>query len=714
MKSILLIIISFCFYKNILLSQDIIVPHLDGAIEFDGSPSESVWQQAKTFETISYQPYNGNPPKDKDRFRLFFDDKYIYVGIEIWEEKIIYSTKKRDDFTLNTDWAGIIIDSYNDRENAQAFTTTPTGLRSDYTIFNDARGKFPLNISWNGFWDIKVKKYKDRWTAEMRIPLSTLKFQIKDGLTKMGVILWRYNASHNEFSTYPYIDDDNGQWSSLRPSLSKTMTFPSLKSSNPVYVSPYILAGYDDPPLIDGGQKSHLTGGLDVKYNITNNLTLDASLNTDFAQVEVDDEQINLTRFSLFFPEKRQFFQERASLFTVRMGGPNRVYYSRKIGLKDGKVQDILGGLRLTGKIGSYDVGLINMTTREGLHPDEVFSVARIRRSVINSGSYAGLIVTNKFDGKGHYNTVYSLDGIFRWGKEVLQLKWAQSYEDNFKNRVFSLDAGRFFINLERNAGEGFTYDVSLAHSGKSYNPEMGFELRRNYLASFLIFGYAWRGADDSQIYTKKLSSRNYFFYKPGKGEFETKVIGLNYSVDYKSGYKIGGGVTHKIENLFEAFSLPGEVIIPEGTYPFTNFEFSADTPGNKNIRFKINLEGGSYFTGKKYSLGTKLDWNVTPNIILSTSYNYDVLDFEKLSKLHLLRFKVDYSITTQWSFSSFVQFNSEKDIVSSNIRLRYNPTEGTDLYVVYNGLQDAERLSPDEEIAFSGVTIKFTKTFIF
>ncbi|MBP1675336.1 MAG: putative rane associated hydrolase, partial [Bacteroidetes bacterium] len=284
---------------------------------------------------------------------------------------------------------------------ALVFSTTPSGLRNDLTVLNDAIASNPrnppFNNSWNTFWDVKTTQNENGWFLEMRIPFSSMRFKEDNGKVIMGLICFRRIAHKNEVDIFPAIPPDWGTFSTYRASKANEVAFDGIHSKKPFYIAPYVLAGYQqDNVLNESGTAYELSGnsklsaGLDAKYGLTNNLTLDVTVNTDFAQVEADDQQINLTRFSLFFPEKRTFFQERSSIFNFGFEGKSNIFYSRQIGLNKGEQVPILGGGRITGMAGKWDIGFLDLQTQsfdpsdtlQSSLPSENFGVLRIRRQV--------------------------------------------------------------------------------------------------------------------------------------------------------------------------------------------------------------------------------------------------------------------------------------------------------------------------------------------
>ena len=327
---------------------------VEGEFTLDAFGNELFWSDVDPLPLTTHTPEFGHDPSEPTEIRVAYDEDnvYVYARLLTTDASSIRSpSRQRDELGLNNDWIGVIFDSFNDNENGLCFFTTPAGLRLDMAVFNDAEGDFPLNVSWNTFWDVATRQDDAGWYAEMRIPLSSLRFQVVDGKVEMGMIAWRWIAQRNETDIFPTdLSQEVGGWSAFKPSRARKVVLRGVRARRPVYFAPYVLGGFgqvwdlnDPETAYERSDDPVYEAGGDLKLSLTSNLTLDLTVNTDFAQVEADDAQVNLTRFSLFFPEKRLFFQERSSIFEVSMG-PNQVFYSRRIGLRDGEPTRIYGG----------------------------------------------------------------------------------------------------------------------------------------------------------------------------------------------------------------------------------------------------------------------------------------------------------------------------------------------------------------------------------
>ncbi len=740
-KQMILACLGLFLISEISFGQDreqYLLSRINGSVTLDGLSNEPAWEGIEPLPVIEHAPNFGNKPSERTEIFVAYDDDFLYVAGRLYDQepsKIQENSKQRDSGDPSSEWFGIVIDSFNDKENGLAFFTTPTGLRWDAAVFNDAQQNPgttspPLNFSWNTFWDVATVRNGEGWFAEMCIPFSSLRFQDNNGKVVMGIISWRLIARKNEFVIFPAIPPDWGFWSKFKVSQAREVVFEGIYSNKPLYVAPYVLGGFGRYHELNEEETAYKRFddfehelGLDVKYGLTNNLTLDVTLNTDFAQVEADEQQVNLTRFSLFFPEKRLFFQERSSNFDFSFGGPNRLFYSRRIGLHEGKPVRIYGGARLVGRVGPWDVGAFNMQTAsiEEL-PSENFGVYRLRRQVFNPYSYVGSIVTTRIGTDGSYNTAYGLDGIFRlFRNDYLTLKWAQTFETEQENNPFSLNPSRLCVNWERRTIKGLGYNSIFSYSGPDYNPGIGFEIRGNFTCFYNELWYGWFPEEKSTIFRHKVFLDELLVLCNTDGATETAYLGPGYEFETRSGYEGRIMTELSYENVSEPFSLSDNAEVPEGKYTYYGLRGEFNTPSSKLIYTKVDLNAGSFYDGRRVTFGLSPRWNASPSLELGGSYQFNRVTFPDRDQhftAHIGGLRVLYMLNIRFSATAFIQYNSAVDAVITNIRFRYNPREGNDLYLVYNeGLNTNRYYGEDPVLPFTDnrtIMLKYTYTFTF
>jgi len=723
----------FCTgYFSVFAQNQYIVPRISEKIIFDGQCNDPAWQKIRPLPVVMHIPNFGSQPTVRTEILISYDDNYLYAAGRLYDNqpsKIQSSSKKRDFMGGNSDFFGIVIDTFNDKENAVAFYTTPAGLRADASVFNDAQAQQdePINVSWNTFWDVKTTVNEEGWFVEMRIPFSSLRFQEIDGNVVMGFIAWRWIPHKNEQIIFPAIPDKWGWWSAWKPSQAQEIVLEGIHSRTPLYVAPYLLGGWGKSFELNeaetaylGNEKPTLEAGIDIKYGITSNLTMDVTLNTDFAQVEADDQQINLTRFSLFFPEKRLFFQERSSNFDFNLGGPNRLFYSRRIGIHDGKPVRIYGGARIVGRVSAWDVGLLDMQTAsvEDLS-SENFAVLRLRRQVINPNSYVGGIYTSRISTKGSYNTTYGFDGTLRlFGDDYMNFHFAQSFEDSVKNKLTSFSPARVSFGWERRTIKGLGYRFSLSASGKDFNPGIGFVMRNDYTRYGTKILYGWTSPEQSKLQRFYVFFDGFAFVRNTEKIVETAEFGPGWDFTTKSSSwgKISTNIYY--ENVVDTFSFSDNVNVPRGKYPFYGIKGFVTSPMGYIFYTMINFDAGTFYDGYRFSLSAMPTWSISSDFELSGFYQFNRVTFpdrDQYLTAHIARLKALWMMSTAFSLSAFIQYNSAADAVITNVRFRYNPREGNDFYLVYDEGMNTNRFRETPFLpVYSNRTflLKYTYTF--
>jgi len=446
---------------------------------------------------------------------------------------------------------------------------------------------------------------------------------------------------------------------------------------------------------------------------------MDLTLNTDFAQVEADDQKVNLTRFSLFFPEKRLFFQEQASIFSFNLGGPNNLFYSRRIGIYEGEPIKIYAGARLVGRVGKWDMGFLDMQAAPHKDlPSENFGVLRMKRQVFNPNSFVGGIFTSRVGMNGNYNYVYGVDGFFRvFGDDYMDIKWAQSFETDSTNNPFSLQPARIRFSWQRRSVKGLGYDLSYSYAGESYHPGIGFEMREKY---FMLIGqllYGWIPGEKSSLFSHKITLRSINFFRLD-GSLDTGNESVGWNFQAKSFLSGDFSINYNFESLRDTFFISHEVGVPAKDYRFWNFKGLLSTPRNRMFFVMNNFEAGQFYDGARISYTIMPTWNVSSSLNLSGTYQINSVWFPLRKQNYfsqLAGIKILYMLNTKLSLNSFIQYNSTTGTILGNIRFRYNPREGNDLYIVYNDDMNTDLYREIPTLPRSNshtIVLKYTYTF--
>jgi hypothetical protein len=672
---------------------------LTGPIELDGMPDEEAWAAVPPLPLTMYFPTFRGTASERSEIRVAYDDRFLYASGRFYDsdpDGIRVNSLYRDRWNGDDAFA-IYVDPFNDNQNAKWFGATPSGMRFDQLVTDDG---VTLNASWDGFWDAETFLTDEGWFVEVRIPFSTLGFQTDDaGGAVMGLTVTRLVSRTGERVTFPAIDP---RFAFRQPSVAQDVRVEGVDAGNPIYVTPYALSGVgrESVPTANGfeAERDYPNElGLDVRYAVTSNFTLDVTVNTDFAQVEADDQQVNLDRFSLFFPEKRRFFQEGSGLFDFVMGGGNRLFHSRRIGLdEDNHPVPVIGGARLVGRLGEWDVGLLNVQTEaQDPVPTENFGVARVRRRVFNDYSTVGAMVTSRVR-TGRDNVATGVDGVFRVvGDHYLTTRMAASFDGMAASLV---DRSRLYALWERRVNRGLQYAATYTHSGPDYRPEMGYQPRRdvtraNFFANYYIF------SDESSYFRRVWPGALAFStFRNSDGSLESAQYAVWVQWETKEGG--GGWIEPKlfVEDVLTPFTIGGAVDIPAGRHTYADLQLAWSLPLGRKLRTSIDARAGSFFDGGRVQVIAKPTWNVSPHLELGIDYQWTRLRFEERSQatdIHLARVRIRSALDSRASGNAFIQYNSTTDRLDLNLRLRYNFAEGRDLWLVFNEGLVTERL-PD------------------
>jgi hypothetical protein len=718
-------------------SAALVIPKLDGAIELDGRPDEAAWTEARRLPVVQQRPTFGAEPTEKTEILIGYTDEALYVACRCYDRfEPAASTFERDHVVGDSDYFVLLLDTFNDNENALIFGTTPTGLRTDFSVSGDGDGgAASADLDWDSFWAAEAIQNGEGWFAEMRIPVSSLRFQTTEGTTRMGLIAWRFLAREQEFNLFPSFSPKWGGFSHLKVSQARDVIFEDLEPEPPLRVTPYLLGGVGQQASLNDAETAYerqtdptYDVGLDVKYGLTSNFTLDLTVNTDFAQVEADDQQVNLTRFPLFFPEKRRFFLERASNFSFGFGPTNRLFYSRRIGLFEGQQVRILGGARVVGRSGPWDVGVLNMqTAREpdigpggGALPSENLGVARLQRQVLNEDSNVGGIVTSRLGRDGTYNVAYGLDGVVRIeGSQYVTAKWAQTFQDGAPTELASLAPARVHLQWEDRAYGGFNYSLRYDRAGPRYEPGVGLELREDYFRLGDRIGYGWIPGEGSPIQRHQLNLEGETYFRNADGTLQSLELGPEWAMATNTGHSLTLEASRRVEDLRRAFPLGDEAEVPAGRYGWQAGEVSYGMPSAWDLRADLEGTGGGFYDGWRATAQVSPTWNASRYLRLSGFYQLNRIGFPDRGQrftAHVGRLRVEVTPSVEYAIAGFLQYNSARGVAVGNLRFRYNPRQGTDLYLVYN-----ERLNTDRSavagprLPLSGrraLLLKYTYTF--
>lgn len=522
--------------------------------------------------------------------------------------------------------------------------------------------------------------------------------------------------------SWPAVAHDWGVFSIYKASVMNDIILHDVRPVRPVYAAPSLVAGAWRRPAnpTAGGvapRETRYDVGLDLKHTPIPNLTVDVTLNPDFAQVEADEQRVNLTRFSLFFPERRPFFQERASVFEFGLGGSDRVFHSRRIGLERGEPVRIYGGARVVAHAAGWDVAALTMQTEatEGSAGANA-GVLRLRRQLLNDQSIVGGIVTSRFTADGGRQLTVGADALVRVaGQDFLTVTWAESIDrdDHAGGRT-----GRSFyrVRWERRGIYGLGYDVEAARVGPSFDPALGFVARNDYDRAEFTISHGWRAPRGSRLLGQFASIRAAAWRRIGGG-VESAVAGPAWTAETKRGHSLTVELLRRREALDRQFALATDAHIPAGTHDFTEAVLRY-SPARTPVHIPVGVTIGQFYDGRRVSLSAGPGWSASRHLQLSSAYIWNLVRFDDRDQRfesHTARLRALVMFNTRLSATGFAQYSSTDDMVGINLRLRYNRREGDDLYLVYDRSHATRSAPPGlaaSPTAGSTLILKYSRTF--
>lgn len=681
----------------------LVITKINEPVKFDGVLDEPFWNTASAFPVIRQTPDYESAPSEETDLRMVYTDEHVWFGSRLYYKDVtnIQDYSKQRDGGGPMDFMAFAFDGYNDKTNGLAFATTPAGLRWDGTIVFNSTG-VSLTSNWNTYWEVKTSRDDKGWYAEFKIPLSSLRFNSDKEDVIMTFMAWRKIAYKNEFLVYPNIPPKWGLLSFANISEGHPILFKGIKNSNPLYITPYLLGGINGNSALNSSgtgyentSTSKFEPGLDVKYSLSSKFTLDATINTDFAQAEVDNFQVNLARSSLFFPEKREFFLERANNFSFGFDGNNDVFYSRRIGLENGSISRIFGGARLTGRADKWDIGVLDMQTEDQANGgSKNLGLTRVKRQLGNSNSYVGGVFTSSIGVNQSYT--YGADALLKLPlKSYFKLAAAKTTIDNEEKSFLSADNLRLNVRMEIPNEAGFNYYLGYGIVGSSYNPAMGFEGRGNIRTYDARVGYGIFPAKSRYIFKHLLKITTYQIDGYTSGEKESAGAEAGYTGEIKNGAAASAKIYYNEEILNKPLVLSSLVSIPTGSYQFGGVRLAVNSATGKPYNASLTGDFGTYYNGDITSLSATARWDGSRTLQLQGNYRYDFIRFKnELPSFvnHLASLSAVVNFTVKLSINNLFQYDHLNNRVGSNIRLRYNAKEGNDLFIVVTNINNTDR----------------------
>jgi len=706
---------------------------ITGGLEVDGELDEPFYDRTRPVSNfIQTVPESGAEPSERTEAWVGYDDENFYVAARIWdhlgEDGWIANEMRRDSPELRqNDNFGVFLDTYYDRRNAMGFYVNPIGGFSDFQITNEGNP----NFDWNPVYEIQTGRFDGGWTVEYAIPFESLRY--RPGRDQVwGIQLRRSVLRLNEWSHLTFLPlsvAPSGSTGVFRVSMYGTLVgVEAPPPSQNLEIKPYGISGLRtnlaaSPSFENDG---YADAGLDVKYGITQNLTADFTYNTDFAQVEVDEQQVNLTRFSLFFPEKREFFLESQGIFNFGSGpvgggggGPGgggirapTLFYSRQIGLQSGEPVPIIGGGRVTGKVGDFDVGAVSIQTDDeptvGAESTN-FTVLRLRRDILDRSSVGVLWEhrTNSVSTTGS-NTAWGVDGSFGLTEDISVLSY---YAQTRTPGLTGMDAsyrGRFGYGADE---WGATIDHLVV--GDDFNPEIGFVRRKGFRQTALTARHSPRIESIDWLRQLRFESSLSYVENELAGFVESRDRGVSFGIDFENSDQFSASYTENYENLVQDETISG-ALISAGRYSFREAEAGFTFGPHRRISGGVSVRRGEYFDGDL----TSLRFNqgriaVLPDLSVEPSLSFNWIDLPQgRFDQHVAVTRVTYTMTPRAYISGLVQYNSGNDSFSTNFRLRWEWAPGSELFLVYTEARDTDVLDRWSTLESRGFVVKVNRLF--
>jgi hypothetical protein len=646
------------------------------------------------------QPDEGLAATQKTEVYVAFSEDALYIGVVAYDndpDGILVTDSRRDSNLGDTDSFQIVIDGLRDGQNGFVFGTNPAGIQYDAQVTREGSGGRldsgggGFNLNWDGSWDVETTVSEEGWSAEMRIPFGTLRYG-RGNVQTWGINFQRNIRRNNEIAFWAPLSRQHNLY---RVSEAGSITGVSPPSQRNLKVTPYVLGSSSEGGDLIGTEKNS-EFGFDLKYSITPSLTLDATYNTDFAQVEADEQQVNLDRFSLFFQEKRPFFLENAAQFTVGDARATELFFSRRIGISaDGDPLPIEGGARLSGKIGnSTNVGFLHMSSDAvlGVAPGNKFTVARINQELPNRSAIGFMFVDRSGDGShlvapgDDENQTYAIDGRWGIGDNLSLQAWVA--KTSTPGLVDRDDA--YTLKAHYNSAK-WAYRVAYGEVGEDFNPEVGF-LRRSDFRRGSVFLLRRIRPDDMWGLLEIRPHVSYTGFWNFDGFQESGFAHVDAHWEFRNGYEIHTGMNFRHEGVTDPFDIINGVTIQPGTYDDTESQIVFHTNQAAPLSLAVRTVIGERFGGDRVSISPTIRYRIGESFSSELSYNYNDFDLPVPGgqfTANLARLRLSYSFTPKILLQALVQYNELDDILGTNLRFSWLQSANSGLFVVYNEVDE-------------------------
>mgnify|MGYP001174888322 FL=1 len=701
-----------------------IEPVIDGRVINDPA-----WESLPEINTFTQKsPDEGEPVTERTVVKVMYSTNKLYIAAVCYDsnpEKIVITDTRRDAPLNNTDSFMFILDTFQDQQNGYVFGTNAGGIEYDAQVSKGGEGMSisirrqsvgtgdAFNINWDAQWEVKTNIGDYGWSAEFAIPFKTLRYATGNE-QDWGINFQRVIAHKQEQVFWAPIPR---QYSLNRLMNAGTITGIKVPNARTLKIMPYGLGSKNNVVLETKSSSTASDFGLDVKFGVTSSLILDLTYNTDFAQVEADEQQINLDRFSLFFPEKRGFFLENAGLFSIgenTFSGPDiEMFFSRRIGISpNGEPLPIVGGGRLTGTAGGFRIGALNMQTKavNNVTDGDNYSVLRIKKELPNRTSY-GVIMTNRtgLGTDGNLNNSYAIDGSFGVGEAIQFIGFAAKSDPDQDNQ--DGDTGTYAYLLESNRNtKTLTTQLRFTEVGDNFNPEIGYVKRQGYRKVLFRILNRTRPKDTFGLLEIRPHISFWGYWKLD-GFLETARLHVDNHWEFRNGYRIDTAINFLNEGVVDTFEIAAGVLVPSGRYDHKEIQIRSNTNLTKPFNIIMVNKIGGFFGGYRQNvdltIGNRFGNRFTSEII--SKYNDVHLPGGNFIT-HLIRTRLTYAFSPKIYIQFLVQYNNQSDEWSINSRFIWQKSAATGLYLVFNQTQDYDGIPIDYKT--TSIVLKYSYLF--
>ena len=661
-------------------------------LRIDGQLDESLYREYTPMsDFVQNDPQPGAAATERTEVWVAFDADNVYVSVRAWEsqpDRMIVNEMRRDSPNIReNENIGFTFDTFYDKRNSVVFGFNPLGGRADGQNGNEGQ----YNGDWNPVWEVKIARFDGGWTAEAAVPFKSLRYQsgVAGRSQLWGFNVRRINRWKNEVSYLSRVPDGTGSDGLLRVSQAATLVGLEAPAGSRTFdVKPYAISDVTTDRAANRRNDPGADFGFDGRYTLTDTLTADFTYHTDFAQVESDEQQVNLTRFNLFFPEKREFFLENLGVFNFAGATQQAatevplLFYSRRIGLDQGALIPINGGGRVTGKVGRYTVGLINMQTGDNDALDRGaanFSVGRLRADILRKSS-VGVMYTRRTGDRR--NDAYGADARFGfYDNVVFNFAWARTNTPGLTGRDTTHRA-----QLDYN-GDRFGLVLHRVGVGANFNPEIGYVRRWDSLRHVVRARFSPRPSRIPSVRKFTYEAEVNFNENWTTGMLESRMQVLRFGAEFQTSDEINIDVEKNYEGFLRPFNIARGVIIPPGGYDLRTYRFAYTLGQQRRAAGKWMLEVGPFYDGNRFTFGYSLARvNVTPQLAVEPGFSVNKVnlpygDFTAT----VINNRVTYTMTPLMFVSGLVQYNSNSRSLGANVRFRWEYRPASELFVVFN-----------------------------